>query len=237
MIEPPLSPSSRSGQSGNVLFYVLIGIVLISALTVALRMGDSITDLDRENFGLKATQLARQAASIQGAVQEMVTRRGVSESDLRFAHPLAGTEYGTITTNPQNQVFGTSGGNVEYPKPPAGVNDGSKWEFYGTTAMPQVGSDLPELIAVLPNVSLEFCQAVNLQLGFAAGTMPDDPSTNGCVASSSPATDRFTGTFAATANVPTAASFSKLPAQQACVRCQPAVGLYTYNYVYVLLAR
>ena len=44
--------------------------------------------------------------------------------------------------------------------------------FFGTSAIPQVGSDKADLIAVLPNVTLEFCNTINLQLGLMPVLMP-----------------------------------------------------------------
>lgn len=223
-----------SAQSGNILFYVLIGIVLLGALTVALRPGgDAGKDPDSERLTIKATEVQRYGAQLQQGVLSLIDK-GVSESDIRFAHPLASSDYGDITTNPANEVFSTTGGNVEYTTPPKGINDGSPWEFFGTSDIPQVGSAKSELIAVVPNVTKEFCDTVNLQLGFAQGTQPLDIASGAspdCVYSAV-GSDRFTGTYDTSPNTLTAATFSRIPSMQACVRCGT-----TYQYFYVLLAR
>ena len=229
----PLTASSSS-QSGNILFYVLIGIVLVGALTVALRMGgDAGKDPDSERLVIKATEVQRYAAQVQQAVLTMINK-GVSEADVRFAHPLASADYGVVTDDPTHQVFGAVGGNIEYAAPVTNVNDGSQWEFFGTSDIPQVGSNKSELIAVLPNVTQEFCNVINLQLGFTPGTQPLDIASGAspdCVYSSS-GPDRFTGSYDTTPNTLTAATFSRLPSMQACVRCGTS-----YHYFYVLLAR
>lgn len=223
-------------EQGNILFYILLGIVLLGALTVAVRnSGDGLDNIDREDMILKSTQVQRYARDLSLAVSGLI-RDGISETDIRFAHPDAATEYGTITTDPENQVFASEGGKVSYTTPPNGVNDGSLWEFFGTSDIPQIGSDRAELIAVLPNVTEAFCYAMNSQLGFAQGTLPTDDATGttpDCVMGAS--TDRFTGSFLdSTPNTLDETTFSRLPALQACVYCASDS---TYNYYYVLLAR
>jgi hypothetical protein len=228
--------SSRNrNEAGNILLYVLIGIVLLGALTVAVRNTGGFQDnIDKESLSLKAGQVERYGAELESAVRA-VLQRGISEADIRFAHPDASATYGTITTDPENQVFSAQGGMAKYREPPSGVNDGSKWEFFGATDVPQVGSDKAELMAVLPNVTAAFCEVINKQLGFAAGTQPTDHSGGGtpdCVMGANG--DRFTGTFDTSPNTMDDTTFSRLPALQACVQCATDS---SYNYYYVLLAR
>lgn len=227
----------RVSERGSLLVYILLGIVLLGALAVALRntgAGGS-KDIDREDMVLKAGQVQRYGSELTSAVNDLIAN-GVSESDIRFADDDAPTEYGNVTVNPQNQIFGKQGAKATYRTPPAGVNDGSPWEFFGTSRIPQVGSDKTELIAVLPNVTESFCKTMNAQLGFDLSTQPTDNSTGSspdCVMGSS--SDRFTGTFKdVIPNILDATTFSRLPALQACVSCASGS---TYNYYYVLLAR
>ncbi len=224
-------------EKGNILFYILLGIVLLGALTVALRNTDSgMKDIDREDYILKAGQIQKYGAELSTAVGKLMNEGGLSEADIRFAFPSAGNEYGTITIDPTHQVFSASGGKVTYQTPPEGVNDGSQWEFFATTQIPQVGSDKAELVAVLPNVSEGFCAIINSQLGFATGTQPTDSitgTTPDCV--NGAAAQRFAGSFSdTTPNVMDDTTFSRLPSLQACVQCRTDS---TYNYFYVLLAR
>ena len=223
-------------ESGSLLLYILIGIVLLGVLTIALRnSGGGSENIDKEDLVLKFNQIQNYGAELSSAVSGLLSNK-TSEADIRFAHPDAATDYGTITTNPTEQVFGKTGGKANYRQPPLNVNDGSSWEFYGTTHISQVGSDRAELIAVLPNVTQEFCNVINSQLGFTKGTQPADSSTGttpDCVEGGS--SDRFAGSFNdLSPNILDAASFSRLPAMQACVYCASGA---TYNYYYVLMAR
>ncbi len=226
----------RREERGSILIYVLLGIALLALLTAALRQsGDLGGDIDKERLGIKSTELQRYAAGLQQGVSTLI-RNGVSETDIRFAHPDMPVEYGTITTTPEFQVFHPDGGNVEYRAPPTGitVTPTQTWEFYGDSDIPQVGSNRAELVMVLPNVTMEFCQAIDKQLGFDLGEdndeFPDDPTPD-CVYNGDP-NWRFSGTFDTTPNALDAATFTRLPALQGCVTCGA-----DYHYFYVLLAR
>lgn len=226
------NPSER----GSLLLYILLGIVLIGALTIALRnSGGGSQNIDREDLILKAGQVQRYGAELSSSVADLLSN-GISESDIRFAHPDAPADYGNITTDPTQQIFGKTGGKANYRTAPLDINDGSPWEFFATTLVPQIGSDKAELIAVLPNVTEEFCKTMNNQLGFTNGTQPTDDTTGttpDCVQGTS--TDRFTGTFSdISPNLMDGTTFSRLPAIQACVYCDSDA---TYNYYYVLITR
>ncbi len=234
MFQLPANLPSKS-ESGSIIFYVLLGIVLIGLLTVALRnSGGGLDNIDKEDLILKAGQVQRYAAELARGVSTLLENH-ISEADIRFAHPDAATEYGTITTNPGNQVFDVTGGRASYQPAPDGINDGSAWEFFGTSDIPQVGSDKPELIAVLPHVTQEFCETMNAQLGFTAGTQPTDDAAGSPACVMGGSSDRFAGTFDdASPNTLDDTTFSKLPAYQACVLCASD---NSYNYYYVLMAR
>jgi len=225
----------RDHEKGNVLLYVLIGIVLVGLLTVALRSsGGFKEDIDTESLVIKSGEVQRYGAELARAVNILLEKK-ISEADIRFAHPDAGAEYGNITTIPENQVFSSDGGRASYRAPPEGVNNGSAWEFFATSQIPQVGSDKAELIAVLPNVTAAFCAAINGQLGFDPATQPTDDAGGSPPCVNGAAIDRFAGTYEDAAPNPLDdTSFSKLPAYQACVLCSSDG---SYNYFYVLMAR
>lgn len=222
-------------ERGNIFVMIFIAIVLIAILTVAIRgySGGSDT-ISKEDLKIQVTQVMRYGAELENAVRTVLDN-GISENDIRFAHADAAVDYGTIATTPSAQVFSQSGGRAEYRLSPTSIlaSGTGAWEFYGTTDIPQVGSDKAELLAVLPNVSGAFCSAVNKELGLTG--QPDDSvtgTTPDCVEGG--ATYRFGAgaQFNATANVMDVTSFSKKPMTQACVTCGAA-----YHYYYVLLAR
>lgn len=229
-----LYTSKNAYQSGNVLLIILLAVFLIGALTVAIQGTKSTTaTIDKETLLLRTTEVKRYAAELERGIA-YILQNGVSEADLRFANPDAHTDYGNLSADadPKDQMFHKLGGGVTYRPAPSGVNDGSKWEFYGDTALPEVGSDEADLIAVLPNVSAAFCEQINKSIGYTTGTQPQDTGT--CL--NSGAGSRFdNGTqFSGSPNTLDENSFSKKPAPQACVRC---AGSGQYHYYAVLLAR
>lgn len=226
-----------NSQQGNIILYVLLGIVLVGLLTVAIRnSGGMRSDIDAEDMVLKAGQVQRHANEVAQAVSMMISDR-VSEADLRFALPDDNTtEYGDIATTPEYQIFSPQGGKVTYRQPPEGAQvTAAPWEFFATTAIPQMGSDKAELIAVLPDVKEELCTQINKQVGQVVTAVPADLSTGttpDCVMGAN--SDRFVGVFKdVSPNVLDDTTFDPLPAAQACVQCSDS----TYNYYYVLMSR
>ena len=180
--------------------------------------------------------MKNQANALERGVA-FIMQNGASESDIRFAHANAPVDYGNDPSiNAEFQLFSKAGGGVDYLPPPPGINDGKNWEFFANTHMPQVGTALPELLAVLPNMTADACTILNKQAGLT-GTPADDgggAQTPGCVYSDASARFSSTGTYSPTAgNLTNEASFNVKPATQACVTCSDG----SRHYVRVLLAR
>ena len=223
-----------TGQDGNVFVFILIAIVLIGLVTVAIRSGSQGTgDVDKETVTVGAAKIRQYAAEVERGTA-LILSGPVSETDIRFAHANAAAEYGTDpTVTPQAQVFSPQGGGAGDEAPPAGANDGSAWEFYGNTAMPNVGSDKPDLIAVLPNVSAEICTKINADDGYAAPATLEDDGT--CVNTGAAARFGAGAQYAdGSPNTLVTASFpADRPILDACITCADG----THHYVHVLHAR
>ncbi len=234
-------------ESGNIIFFILLAVVLIGLVTAALRSGgDEGANVDKEKALLSATQVRQYAAELERAVAFILTDNNASEVDIRFAHPDAPAAYGNnYNVTPRNQVFSPEGGGAEYRTPPGGVNDGSKWQFYGGTALPNVGdSAQADLIAVLPNVTPEICTKINEIARLSAP--PEDSGggagTSACVDLGAgyefSNTDGTAGTdddYAAAPNTADAASFPAAdPVMEGCIKC---TGDNSLHYFHVLHAR
>jgi len=229
---PATEPRKYCTESGNVLFYILIGIVLIALVTVALkRGGDEGSNIDSEQTVIAASQVKQYASELERGV-DIILHNGISESDVRFAHPQASSDYGDITSIPTRQVFDRQGGGVEYRSGgTSSANDGSGWEFYATTTLPQVGSaNRPDLIAVLPNVTSAVCQRINAMDGYGS-TQPADTVT--CLYTG--AAGRFAGVYddVGVPNTTDEATFSVKPAMEACIVCDDG----KFHFYHVLIAR
>jgi len=231
MTRLPQSGHRPGNRSGNVLFLIMIAIILIAALTYAIshsERGDG--NLSREQTAIRAAKVVSFATDIKRAVDNLF-RSGKSESSISFAASQL-TGYGTADTAPANEVFNIAGGGVGWSDVPDGTNDGSQWEFYGFTAVPNVGTAEADLIMVLPNVTQKFCQAYNEKAGFAAGAaIPSD--TDACVSDTA---QRFSGTFATDSDINTfdMATFpaTDKPYPAACVACGTS-----YQAYYTLMER
>lgn len=226
--------NNRKNESGNVVFFVLLAVVLLGLVTAALRtFGIEGANIDKENLLISASSVRQYASELERAVS-FILRNNYSEVEIRFAHPDAPSEYGDITSTPGRQVFDKDGGGAEYRAPSSLISGASSWEFYGHTRLPEVGSDRADLIAVLPDVTVDFCERINKMNGYDAGTQPNDP-TGDCIHSGS--AYRFSSaslfTASGSANQVDEATFTVKPSQQGCVQCPgPA-----YHFFHVLLAR
>lgn len=164
---PNKKAQQNSGRSehGNMLFIILLAVVLVGLLTAAIMNSGSgeNSNIDRETLIIKTSEVQRYAAEIERAVQFIMQNGKISESDIRFAHPDNNADYGDLSadTDPSDQVFSPSGGGAAFRAPPEGINDGSSWEFLGTTHLPGVGSDKADLIMILPGVTAAFCDRIN----------------------------------------------------------------------------
>lgn len=219
-----------SKNRGNILFMLLVAIVLIAGLTFAItRSEQGGSNLTREKTSLASDQVASLGVDLRRAVDAM-TRAGRSETTISFAHSSL-TGYGTPDTTPDAEVFNIRGGGVAYIDVPAGVNDGSQWEFYGFTAAPGIGDEAnADLMLVLPNVNETFCRAFNRKAGYdAAAAIPTDGTA--CLHNTG---SRFAGTFASGGGVNTMDTGTfRTPAPFACVACTGPV----YHAYYVLMDR
>ncbi len=257
--------SRSSSQDGNILFIILLAIVLIGLLTAAIQSGNNSesANIDDETLMIRISEVQRYASELERGVK-LIMDNGKSEVDVRFAHPDAPSSYGDINedtsadplANPQitpdMQVFAKPGGAATYRKPPGDVNDGSMWEFYAGTAIPGIGTSAADLVAVLPNVTLQFCEKLNAMNGQST-VQPEDDGTGS-------ATDTLAGDcvnmglegrfndgdgeqYYDTPNTMDVTTFTEdpnltpaqpRPAPQACVLCAADS---SYHFYHVLLAR
>ncbi len=226
-----MAHSARS-TSGNMLIYILGAIFLMGLLIVLLKGSfQEGTGIDAEKTLITINEVQRYGAELERGVR-YIMQNGHSESEIRFARDTTDVGYGLITDRPERQVFSPQGGAVEYRLPPQGVNDGTPWQFYGDTHIPDMGTDgalaHSELIAVLPQVTESFCRALNqnakqpidltqtsivpcVTVGFFNGDFVDEPPERLLDENEIP----------------------NRPVTQACGRC----GDGTYHYFRVLLSR
>lgn len=194
----------RPSESGNILWFILVAVAMLAALTLVLSRGGSTVDQsgDIEQLRIRSGQLLNYTKSIQTAVQDMKLR-GCSENEISFWHDSnddntedsSDTYYNSRSpTDRRCHLFDVEGAGLSYREFER-VNDGSAWIFtaannVGTTAGP-VGTTADgsgnDIIMLLPNAEEDLCIQINRQLSVGtAGTLPVDDEI---------ATTEFTGTF------------------------------------------
>lgn len=224
----------RQHESGNVLIIILLAVALIGALTAAMQStSQQSAHIDKETLILRVSEVQRYTSELERGIT-YIMQNGYSESDIRFAHPNAHSDYGDLSadSDKSDQVFDRIGGAAHYGEPPKNINDGSTWEFYGNTALPHVGSDAAELIVVLPNVTQDFCERANSIIGYDNTSQPTDSSA--CIHGG--ASQRFDNAtqFDSSPNTVEDATFSIKPSMQGCVQCTSD---NSYHFFHVLMAR
>lgn len=178
--------SKKSNQSGNILVYIL-GAILLMGLLIIMVKGSSTpgSGIDKEALLIRVSEVQNYGQELERAVA-YIMRNGHSEADIRFAYPGAASAYGDITSDPTRQVFATAGGGATYREPPTDIQIApADWIFTSGNTVLNVGShcasaECMDLIAILPNVSKEFCVRINDKAGVVniAGDPPEDSGTS-----------------------------------------------------------
>lgn len=224
--------NKNRNEDGNVIFFIMLGVLLLGLVTAAIRnSGIQGANIDKETLILEASRVRQYTNELERGIA-FILRGSISEVDFRFAHGDAPSDYGNITDNPFRQVFHRNGGGAEYRLPPGSVNDGSPWEFYGNTHLPEVGTGRADLIAVLPNVTPEFCTHINDLIGYSTQPL-DTGGASGCLHAGSAERFNNSNQYDTTPNTVDEASFSVKPAMQGCVKCDDG----KLHFYHVLHAR
>lgn len=181
----------RTSESGNALWFILVAIVLLGALTMLLsRSGSSVDqNADVEQMRIKASQVMRYAKSIESAIEQMKLN-GVSENSISFENALTATDYTNSNCDdasdqnyPDCRIFEAGGAGLVYIAPPQGTNNGAEWIFTGHnnvgTAAAPIGTTAAgsgnDLVMLLPGANTAMCLQINRDLDVdSSGTIPED---------------------------------------------------------------
>ena len=164
-------------QNGNVLFLILIAVVLFAALSYAVtqssRGGGSATS---EKNMLTASQLFQYGTSLSTAIMRMQIN-GVADTEVCFYTGSNHADYNHAgCADDTNNVFHPDGGGATYQAPPAGIHDGTEWEFTARAQIWGQGSTTPgsptaddvDLFMVIRDVNDDVCLAINQQVGLTS---------------------------------------------------------------------
>lgn len=178
------SRTQRRNESGNILFYILIAVILLAALSYAVtrNISSGANQMTTERARMAATEILEYANSVANAAAQL-RLRGCKLTELSF-EGASGT-YTNASTPGDNtcKIFHASGGGVEVQSPPeaALVTVGASWAFSADMAVNDIGTtctsdSCADLLAYLPGVKDEVCDAVNAMTGIDTPTVR--PSQN-----------------------------------------------------------
>jgi hypothetical protein len=174
----------KGGESGNVLFLILIAVALFAALSYAVTQStrSGAGDTASETNLISSAQLTQYPAGIRTSVVRMLIG-GIAVDELMFNSP---SDFGGVipANDPMEEraVFHPSGGNATYQYAPADVVTDSvdpdligEW-FYnaqlqirniGITSTDNSGAG-NDVVAYLPYISTGICRRMNEEVGLTA---------------------------------------------------------------------
>jgi hypothetical protein len=174
-----------NSESGNILFYILIGVAMLAALSFAVTQGsrDSIQSVNADKQRLLATEIIDYGDTMQKAVAA-IRLRGTPFASLSFAHPDLNAAYGTPGAAPAHEIFNPAGGGVLYRPALADVmasglgqpyifSAGNEIQDVGTTC---AADSCADLLLVLPGLKKDICSSINAIVGVdnPGGNPPED---------------------------------------------------------------
>lgn len=186
-------------ESGNVLFYILIAIALLGALTFAItRQGGDSLEISEEKSKVLATEFLEYSNMVANAFGQL-RLRGCDLDDMNFDHSdLTGYDNSSAPSDGTCDIYALAGGGLEYVPPPYAAMTGvtpstNHWNFYADTEIEDVGttcgsSSCSDLIIVAANIRQSVCEAINEHLGvrMTSSAVPTDTAFG---------TTKFTGSM------------------------------------------
>lgn len=179
----------KNNQSGNVFLFILIGIVLFAALGYSVAKGfrsDTSSTLTKKQIDLAADEILAYAQRLSRTVDRL-RQRGCSENEISFENSTLTTLTNANAPSDKScHVYDIAGGNMRFMVFDEGFFESS---FSGHSnyryMLPlsrariiNVGSTNAELIAAIPFLKDEICQAINNKVGLGK-TIPIDTFSSG----------------------------------------------------------
>lgn len=195
-----ISQLNRARQSGNALFFILIAVAMLGALSFAVSQGgrSSGSGVSAEKARLAATDLIDYSNTVANAAAQL-RLRGYSLSELSFENDIVSGYSNGNCAEDLCKIFAPAGGGVSYLEPPKDIFADTpapdyEWHFYGDNAIQGAGmtcanASCADIIMVLDELDLSVCQQLNDLLGVSAN-LSDAPPTDADVGNT-----KYTGSF------------------------------------------
>mgnify|MGYP000246349149 CR=1 FL=1 len=167
-------------QRGNILFLILLAVVLFAALSYAVTSSTRGGGKDASSEKLKAmaAQMVQYGTLVENAVTRARTTGGIPEWGLEFNDGIgpSNTASNGSCTVAECRIFnnGTTLGQVNSLKfgedyvdpryransPAYGGGSGTETRFYFIQVQ-NIGTDLPDVVMVIPGIRPDVCRAIN----------------------------------------------------------------------------
>lgn len=184
-----LQNNNRSSESGNVLFYILIAVVLLAALSYAISESTrgNVQQLSEDRARIYAAEILEYANVVSNAVSQL-RLRGVDDDELCFDDPAWGASnynHGGCADD-INRLFHPDGAGMTWSRPPEDAMADSPapdnlWHFYGDNEVDDVGETCgaaacADLILVVDELAEQTCIQINelLSITNPGGVPPTD---------------------------------------------------------------
>jgi len=177
----------RAKESGNAMFYILIAVALLAALTVAVANSgrSSIQSVASERQTLMAGEILDYSDAIKKSVQ-MLRLRSVTFTRLEFDDPALTGYANAACTTTDCMIFNEAGGGAVYTAPQSdALTAAADWVFVANNEIENIGRTLgtaagSDLLMVLRPLNKGVCIAINDALSVTnSGTDGDPPEDTG----------------------------------------------------------
>lgn len=185
-----LADSIRPKEHGNVLFLIVIAVALFAALSYAVtsstRSGGA--SISSESAQLEASNAVNYSTYINSTITRLILS-GCLDTSISFENSVV-----TGYTNPNSpaskecNIFDAFGGGASFQKPSFKSLDSSfsasgsfgEWNFnhryciyeIGTGSSGTCDASQADIVAFLPYIKLEICEAINQQGGLSLNPIP-----------------------------------------------------------------
>lgn len=193
---------NRDAERGNILVYILLGIVLLAALsfTVSRSMRSTgVSTISESQANTMTTEILTYANLVKTAAVKLKLR-GCTDTQISFANAIvAGYTNAGAPADESCHIFSPPGGTITWLTPTAGMNDGSAWFYTGAAVVhndhgvysTNVAGNA-DLVMMLNDLPQEICTKLNDALGLSGIPVNDGAYGD---------TTKFTGTYAANEDI------------------------------------
>lgn len=167
-------------QRGNALFLILLGIVLLGALThaVTASMRGGGKDASPERISTDLSEVQQYATLLSDTIQELKISNDCLETQINFDNSVVPSY-----TNPDApsdnscDIFSSAGGPIPWQEPPGYIfpkADTGFWRtsyaFTGQVAIPNLGTGKADLLLTMEVKDAAQCAAINQSIDGSAAT-------------------------------------------------------------------